>query len=204
MLYHVCYVDSRSIKPNKTDTIYRICMSWSCRQYKYTEQYPLAAYTSSGKMKKIKTTAVILVRIVLIIGASKAAKKSQKRESLFSSTQTPLPYHSCVAQKIRPHRFGGEGVHIGVQFGYTKCSSHICLYSSRYISFSWGGAFKIFASKPFLCCCFRNFSDDFWALDLKRVLRWNFGSFWGRSGNRKTDNNEKKLQIQMFSKDLGC
>ena len=41
--------------------------------------------------------------------------------------------------KIRPHRFGGEGVLIGVQFGYTKCSSHICLYSSRYISFSWGG-----------------------------------------------------------------
>ena len=23
--------------------------------------------------------------------------------------------------------------------GYTKCSSHICLYSSLYISFSWGG-----------------------------------------------------------------
>ena len=76
---------------------------------------------------------------------------------------------------------------IGVQFGYTKCSSHICLYSSRYISFSWGGPFKIFAPKPFLCWCFRNFSDDFCALDLKRVLRWNFGLFWGGSGNRKTD-----------------
>ena len=61
------------------------------------------------------------------------------------------------------------------------------VYSSRYISFSWGGPLKIFAPKPFLCCCFRNFSDDFWALDLKRVLRWNFGSFWGGSGNRKTD-----------------
>ena len=32
-----------------------------------------------------------------------------------------------------------DSVLIGVQFGYTKCSSHICLYSSRYISFSWGG-----------------------------------------------------------------
>ena len=50
-----------------------------------------------------------------------------------------------------------------------------------------GGPFKNFAPKPFLCWCFRNFSDDFWALDLKRVLRWNFGSFWGGSGNRKTD-----------------
>ena len=27
---------------------------------------------------------------------------------------------------IRPHRFGGEGVLIGVQYGHTKCSSHIC------------------------------------------------------------------------------
>ena len=45
----------------------------------------------------------------------------------------------------------------------------------------------MFAPKPFLCWCFRNISDDFWALDLKRVLRWNFGSFWGGSGNRKTD-----------------
>ena len=27
---------------------------------------------------------------------------------------------------------------------------------------------------------------------------------WEASGNGKTDNNEKKLQIQMFSKDLGC
>ena len=102
---------------------------------------------------------------------------------------------------IRPHRFGGEGVLIGVQFGYTKCSSHICLYGSRYISFNWGGALKIFAPKPFRCWCFRNFSDDFWALDLKRVLRCNFVSFWGGSGNRtweasgngKTDNNEKKI-----------
>ena len=48
-----------------------------------------------------------------------------------------------------------------------------------------GGPFKIFAPKPFLCWCFRIFSDDFWALDLKRILRWNFGSFWGGSGNRK-------------------
>ena len=28
--------------------------------------------------------------------------------------------------EIRPHRFGGEGVLIGVQNGHTKCSSHIC------------------------------------------------------------------------------
>ena len=47
-----------------------------------------------------------------------------------------------------------------------------------------GGALKNFAPKPFLCWCFRNF---FGGLDLKRVLRWNFGSFWGGSGNRKTD-----------------
>ena len=51
-------------------------------------------------------------------------------------------------RKIRPHRFGGEGVLIGVQFGYTKCSSHICLYSSRYISFSWGGPLKCSQRNP--------------------------------------------------------
>ena len=76
------------------------------------------------------------------------------------------------------------------------------VYIAVAISALAGGGLKMFAPKPFLCWCFRNFSDDFWALDLKRVLRWNFGSFWGvpatekrtwdASGNGKTDNNEKK------------
>ena len=76
------------------------------------------------------------------------------------------------------------------------------VYIAVAISALAGGPFKIFAPKPFLCWRFRNFSDDLWALDLKRVLRWNFGSFWGGSGNRKTtweasgngktDNNENK------------
>ena len=84
---------------------------------------------------------------------------------------------------------------IGVQFGYTNAQVTF-VYIAVAISALAGGALKFFAPKPFLCWCFRNFSDDFWALDLKRVLRWNFGSTekrtWEASGNGKTDNNEKK------------
>ena len=54
-----------------------------------------------------------------------------------------------------------------------------------------GGALKNFAPKPFPCWCFRNFSDVFWGLDLKRVLRWNFGSFWGDFGTGKEEKQEQ-------------
>ena len=73
---------------------------------------------------------------------------------------------------------------IGVQFGYTKCSSHICLYSSRYISFSWGGGGLLkFSHRASISLVFSRFFDDFLGLEIKTVLRSNFGSFWRLCGS---------------------
>ena len=104
---------------------------------------------------------------------------------------------------------------VGVQFGYTKCSSHICLYSSRYISFSWGGPLKIFAPNPYIAGVLAIFGG-FLGVGSEEGIEMEFwvvlGGFrqpkngLGRlPATEKTDNNEKKkLQIKMFSKDLGC
>ena len=66
--------------------------------------------------------------------------------------------------KIRPHRFGGEGVLIGGN-SYTKCSITF-VNSSRYISFSWGGQ-KRFRTETRIRWCFRDFSRIFGCLSAR-------------------------------------
>ena len=97
--------------------------------------------------------------------------------------------HTCFYfVEIRPHRFGGEGVLIGVQFGYTKCSSHICLYSSRYISFSWGGGpLKISHRNPSSAGVFVIFFGRFLGVGSEEGIEMECWVVLGGSGNRKTD-----------------
>ena len=109
-----------------------------------------------------------------------------------------LAYHSqrfCIAIMynivIRPHLFGGEGVLIGVQSATLNAQVTFVYIAVAISALAGGGALKNFAPKPFPCWCFRNFSDVFWGLDLKRVLRWNFGSFWG---DFRTGKEEKQEQ----------
>ena len=90
-------------------------------------------------------------------------------------------------KKILPHRFGGESVVIGGKL------NHICLYRSRYISFSWAeGNKNDFAPRPqFLhrvqrLAVFSRFFDDFWVFELKRVwyghgMLGHFDSFWEKN-----------------------
>ena len=97
-------------------------------------------------------------------------------------------YYICRCMvKIRPHRFGGEGVLIGVQSATLNAQVTFVYIAVAISALAGGGALKNFAPKPFPCWCFRNFSDVFWGLDLKRVLIWNFGSFWGDFGTGKEE-----------------
>ena len=119
--------------------------------------------------------------------------------SFISWGQSSLTLSNII---IRPHRFGGEGVLIGVQFGYTKCSSHICLYSSRYISFSWGGHLKFSHRNPSSAGVFVIFRTIFGRWIWRGYWDGILGRFggvpatekrtWEASGNGKTDNNENK------------
>ena len=109
----------------------------------------------------------------------------------------PLPKTESFVEetpKIRPHRFGGEGVLIGVQSA-TLNAQVTFVYIAVAISAlaGGGGPLKNFAPKPFPCWCFRNFSDVFWGLDLKRVLRSNFGSFWGDFGTERGETEQNSV-----------
>ena len=83
--------------------------------------------------------------------------------------------------KIRPHRFGGEGVLIGVQSATLNAQVTFVHVAVAVSAFSGGVGLKKFAPKLFPCYCFR-FSDVFWGLDLRKVLKWIFGLFSGDFG----------------------
>ena len=88
-----------------------------------------------------------------------------------------LSYCSSIhTNQIRPHRFGGEGVLIGGQNSNTKCSMTFVNIAVA-ISALAGGAKNGFAPRPDTVV-FSTFFEDFWVSERKRVLKWNFGSFW--------------------------
>ena len=83
------------------------------------------------------------------------------------------------AYKIRPHRFGGEGVLIGGQNSNTKCSMTFVNIAVA-ISALAGGAQKRFRTGTRIRWCFRHFSRIFGCLSARGY--WNgilghFGSF---------------------------
>ena len=80
-------------------------------------------------------------------------------------------------QEIRPHRFGGEGVLIGGQNSNTKCSMTFVNIAVA-ISALAGGGPKTVSHRDQNTVVFSTFFEDFWVSERKRVLKWNFGSFW--------------------------
>ena len=80
-------------------------------------------------------------------------------------------------EKIRPHRFGGEGVLIGGQNSNTKCSMTFVNIAVA-ISALAGGGPKTVSHRDQNTVVFSTFFEDFWVSERKRVLKWNFGSFW--------------------------
>ena len=88
--------------------------------------------------------------------------------------------------KIRPHRFGGEGVLMGGN-SYTKCSITFVNIAVAISALAGGGPKtvshrdqtpKTVSHRDQNTVVFSTFFEDFWVSERKRVLKWNFGSFW--------------------------
>ena len=88
--------------------------------------------------------------------------------------------------KIRPHRFGGEGVLIGGNSN-TKCSMTFVNIAVATSALAGGGPKtvshrdqtpKTVSHRDQNTVVFSTFFEDFWVSERKRVLKWNFGSFW--------------------------
>ena len=101
-----------------------------------------------------------------------------------SGTTIPRGKRMCVITHsksciyiIRPHRFGGEGVLIGGQNSNTKCSMTFVNIAVA-ISALAGGGPKTVSHRDQNTVVFSTFFEDFWVSERKRVLKWNFGSFW--------------------------
>ena len=56
---------------------------------------------------------------------------------------------------------------------YTKCSITFVNIAVAISALAGGGGKNGFAPRPF-----STFFEDFWVSERKRVLKWNFGSFW--------------------------
>ena len=80
--------------------------------------------------------------------------------------------------EIRPHRFGGEGMLIGGQNSNTKCSMTFVNIAVAISALAWGGGPKTVSHRDQNTVVFSTFFEDFWVSERKRVLKWNFGSFW--------------------------
>ena len=96
-------------------------------------------------------------------------------------TETSTPFSFCAVvpkliSQIRPHRFGGEGVLIGGQNSNTKCSMTFVNIAVA-ISALAGGP-KTVSHRDQNTVVFSTFFEDFWVSERKKVLKWNFGSFW--------------------------
>ena len=95
---------------------------------------------------------------------------------------------SASPPKIRPHRFGGEGVLIGVQTATLNAQvTFVNVAVAIYISALAGGGQKRFRTEPGLRWCFR----DSCVSEVKKVWRCNFRRFLAT---------EKRTKMR----DLGC
>ena len=79
---------------------------------------------------------------------------------------------SSNMQKIRPHRkaclLGGNS--------YTKCS--ITFVNIAVAISALAGGPKTVSHRDQNLVVFSTFFEDFWVSERKKVLKWNFGSFW--------------------------
>ena len=121
---------------------------------------------------KISCPNILIPRKWLAVSMADFRCPANKVFELVRSTNT----HLQQRMKIRPHRFGGEGVLIGGQNSNTKCSMTFVNIAVA-ISALAGGA-KTVSHRDQNTVVFATFFEDFWVSERKRVLKWNFGSFW--------------------------
>ena len=80
---------------------------------------------------------------------------------------------------FHPHRFGGEGVLIGVQTATLNAQSQFVNIAVA-ISALAGVAPKTISHRDLVLVVFAIFFDNFWVSELKTVSKWNVGSFGRR------------------------
>ena len=90
-----------------------------------------------------------------------------------------------------PPTLGGEGVLIGVQTA--TLNAQVTFVNIAVAISALAGAAKMVSHRTRILLAFARLLDDSWVSELKKVWRWNFGSFWEVSGNGKTNKNEKTL-----------
>ena len=105
--------------------------------------------------------------------------------------------------KIRPHRFGGEGVLIGGQNSNTKCSMTFVNIAVA-ISALAGGGQKRFRTETRLRWCFRHFSRIFGCLSARGYWNGILGHFGSFPAMEKRPKMKKTLYIARFCRVFGC
>ena len=105
--------------------------------------------------------------------------------------------------KIRPHRFGGEGVLIGGQNSNTKCSMTFVNIAVA-ISALAGGGQKRFRTETRIRWCFRHFSRIFGCLSARGYWNGILGHFGSFPAMEKRPKMKKTLYIARFCRVFGC
>ena len=105
--------------------------------------------------------------------------------------------------KIRPHRFGGEGVLIGGQNSNTKCSMTFVNIAVA-ISALAGGGQKRFRTETRIRWCFRHFSRIFGCLSARGYWNGILGHFGSFPAMEKRPKMKKTLYIARLCRVFGC
>ena len=91
----------------------------------------------------------------------------------------------CFCPRLRPPKECPKSAHTALAVkacllggnSHTKCSI-TCANIAVAISALAGGAPKTVSHRDQHWVMFARFLDDFWMSEVKRVLKWNFKSFW--------------------------
>ena len=106
--------------------------------------------------------------------------------------------------KIRPHRFGGEGVLIGGQNSNTKCSMTFVNIAVAISALAGGGGQKRFRTETRIRWCFRHFSRIFGCLSARGYWNGILGHFGSFPAMEKRPKMKKTLYIARFCRVFGC
>ena len=96
-----------------------------------------------------------------------ACGASQCLKSIFESLRNKSA-HTALA--VKACLLGGGN-------SYTKCSITFVNIAVAISALAGGGA-KTVSHRDHNSVVFSTFFEDFWVSERKRVLKWNFGSFW--------------------------
>ena len=100
-------------------------------------------------------------KINKITGSTQASQR-QKFQTFKKSAHTALAVKACL--------LGGNS--------NTKCSMTFVNIAVAISALAGGGGPKTISHRDQPLVVFSTFFEDFWVSERKRVLKWNFGSFW--------------------------